>query len=122
MKVQSIKVAFIIKEGDVLIDWVLSSDHKMVIALSVVCQQQTAQFENEILHWVLPLRDADEAGDDDSGGHSSQDKPEHEADCQGESHDEVGEAGHCRGLHEAGNEGGAEHHPWQVPQRHRVHL
>ena len=38
-KVQSIKVAFIIKEADDLIDRVLYSDHKMVIALSVVSQQ-----------------------------------------------------------------------------------
>ena len=71
---------------------------------------------------VPPVGDADEAGDDDGGRDSGQDEAEHETDGPGEVHDEVGEDSHGGGLHEAGDEGGSEDHPTEVPKCYRVHF
>ena len=66
--------------------------------------------------------DADQTRDDDGGGHGGEDEAQHEADCDGEVEEEEGEGGHSCGLHQARDEGGAEDHPTQPPQRHGVHL
>ena len=54
---------------------------------------------------LLPVGDADEAGNDDGRRDGGEDEAEHEADSPGEVHDEVGEDGHGSRLHKAGDEG-----------------
>ena len=70
----------------------------------------------------LPFCNANETRNDNSWRDSSKNEAQHETDGDGEAHDEVAEASHGGGLHEAGDEGGSEDHPTEVPKCYRVHF
>ena len=73
-------------------------------------------------HSVASVTDTHEAGDDDGGRDSGQDKAEHEANGEGEVEEEEGEHCHSRGLYKAGDEGGSENHSTESPESAGIHL